>query len=153
MPVTSGIKCANEVVETFLEMRDKRKYRYIMFRIRKGTRLDSVNVGKKGEREKTFIQFIQDIPKDEPRFLLYDFSYTTDTSSQQRERILFIYWCPDNARVQDKALYAATKRGVLEQIQSLNVIEHIELTDPEDINEKNLLFKVKPMREKLNSLS
>lgn len=152
MPVVSGIKCAAEVVEAFLEMRDKRKYRYIMFRIRKG-RSDSVNVGKKGARDQTFQQFMKDIPKDEPRFLLYDFSYTTEPSLEQRERILFIFWCPVNARVGDKATYAATKRTVLEQFQRINVISHVELTDPEEITEDKLLFKVTPMREKLNSLS
>lgn len=152
MPVSSGIKCAAEVVESFLEMRDKRKYRYILYRIRKGTRTDSVNVAKCGTRDDTFLQFLQDLPKDEPRFVLYDFSYTTEPSLQQRERILFIFWCPEKARVQDKATYAATKQSVLNEFQRINVINHIELTETEEITEDKLIFKVTPMREKLNSL-
>lgn len=150
MPV-SGIKCDKEVVESLQEMRIHRKHRYVIFKIRKGSRGFSVNFSKKGKRDSTFADFLRDVPKEEPRFIVYNFTYMTKARGQ-RDRIMFIFWSPDKSRVEDKVQYSATKATILKEVNKIMAMKHIELTDWDDLSEDELIKFGQPLREKDNSL-
>lgn len=61
----TGITPAPECAEEFNALRMKRTYRYLIFAANE----DKTNfvITNKGEREKTFDDFKEDMPKDEPR--------------------------------------------------------------------------------------
>ena len=149
---TSGITCDKEVTEILLDLRDKRKSRYVFFKIRRSGRgLLSISLNKKSKRDATFNDFLQEVPKDEPRYIVYDFSYTTN-GGEKRDRLLFIFWSPEKARMEDKVSYSSTKSNILKEIQKLCAIRHVELTDFDELNENKLIEFGKPLRERANSL-
>ena len=151
MPTVSGIKCDKEVTETLKEMKDQRKYRYIMYKIRRGAKGQSIHFSKKGKRDATFLDFLRDVPKEEPRYIIYNFTYMTK-EWEQRDRIMFIFWSPDKSRVEDKVQYSSTKTTILKEVNSVLEMKHIELTDLDELKEADLIKFGQPLREKENSL-
>jgi len=151
MPI-SGIPCDKEVAEILLDLRDKRKCRYVFFKIRRSGRgILSISFNKKSKRDATFNDFLREVPKDEPRYIVYDFSYTTN-EGEKRDRLLFIFWSPDRARTEDKVSYSSTKSSILKEIHKVCAIRHVELTDFDELNESKLIEFGKPLREKTNSI-
>ena len=150
MPV-SGIECDKEVTESLKEMKEHRKHRYIIYKIRRGTKSYSINISKKGKRDCTFMDFLRDVPKEEPRYIVYNFTYMTK-EWEQRDRIMFIFWSPDKSRIEDKVQYSATKSAVLKEINKVLTMKHVELTDLDELKERELIKFGQPLREKENSL-
>ena len=149
MPIT-GIKCDKEVIESLLEMRDKRNYRFIIYKIRRGGK-GCINFCRKGKRESDFLDFLRDVPKDEPRYIVYDFSYITE-NWEKRDRLLFIFWSPEKARKENKVTYSGTKSTILKELDKVFAMKKVELTEYEELNENELIGFGQPLREKKNSL-
>ena len=61
----TGIAPAPECAEEFNALRMKRTYRYLIFAVNE----DKTHfvIASKGEREKTFDEFKEEMPKDQPR--------------------------------------------------------------------------------------
>ncbi|XP_066933902.1 uncharacterized protein [Clytia hemisphaerica] len=150
MPI-SGIKCDKEVVDSLLELRDHRKHRFIFYKIRRNGKGVSVNFCRKGKRDATFADFLREVPKEEPRYIIYDFTYMTK-EWEKRDRILFIFWSPDRARCEDKVQYTSTKSAILKEVQKVFAMKHIEVTDFNELKENDLIEYGQPLRERENSL-
>lgn len=148
MSVSSGIKCDKEVVEAFSKLRHK-KLRYVTYRIRSGPKSKLIAQDKIGERDSTFTDFLKDLPKNVPRYCVFDFSYLTGVGQEHRDRMMFIYWCPfSSASLETKTLYSASKPAILSTLKSSQELLDIEITDLEDLNEEFLTGLVTPYREK-----
>lgn len=73
----------------FLELKAKRAYRYIVFKIEEKQK--QVIVEKLGEPAQSYEDFTACMPADECRYAVYDFDFLTE-ESVPKSRIFFIAW-------------------------------------------------------------
>lgn len=71
----------------FLELKAKRNYRFIIFRIDG----QQVVVEKLGSPEENYDDFSNSLPANECRYAVYDFDFTT-AENCQKSKIFFIAW-------------------------------------------------------------
>lgn len=73
----------------FLELKAKRIYRFIVFRIEE--KIQQVMVEKLGQPHESYDDFTASLPANECRYAVYDFDFTTN-ENVQKSKIFFISW-------------------------------------------------------------
>ncbi|KAK2998143.1 hypothetical protein RJ639_026596 [Escallonia herrerae] len=124
-----GMIVNDEYKLKFLELKAKRNYRFIVFRIEE--KIQEVTVEKVGQPEESYDDFASSLPADECRHAVYDFDFTTDENCQ-KSKIFFIAWSPDTSRVRSKMLYASTKDRIKRELDGIQV--ELQATDPSEMS-------------------
>ena len=73
----------------FLELKAKRTYRFIVYKI--DEKLKQVIVEKVGEPTQSYEEFTVNLPADECRYAIYDYDFVT-AENCQKSKIFFIAW-------------------------------------------------------------
>lgn len=73
----------------FMELKAKRNYRYIVFKIDDG--LQKIVVEKMGEQGETHLDLDNSLPADDCRYAVFDYDFTTDENCR-KSKIFFIAW-------------------------------------------------------------
>ncbi|KAI3862437.1 hypothetical protein MKW98_018152 [Papaver atlanticum] len=126
---SSGFKVHDDCKLRFLELKAKRTYRFIVFKIEE--KLKQVVVEKLGETEKTYEDFTASLPDNECRYCVFDFDFVT-AENCQKSRIFFIAWSPDTSRVRNKMIYASTKDSFKRELDGIQV--ELQATDPTEMD-------------------
>ncbi|ONK61929.1 uncharacterized protein A4U43_C08F35020 [Asparagus officinalis] len=124
----SGMAVNDECKLKFLELKAKRTYRFIVFKI--DEKLKQVMVEKVGEPVATYEDFTAALPDDECRYAVYDFDFVTEENCQ-KSKIFFIAWSPDTSRVRSKMLYASSKDRFKRELDGIQV--ELQATDPTEM--------------------
>lgn len=111
----------------FLELKAKRNYRFIIFRIEG----QQVVVDKLGSPEETYEDFAASLPPNECRYAVYDFDFITDENCQ-KSKIFFIAWSPDTSKVRMKMVYASSKDRFKRELDGIQV--ELQATDPSEMS-------------------
>lgn len=85
----SGMAVHDDCKLKFLELKTKRTYRYIVYKIEEKQK--QVIVEKLGEPGQSYEDFTACLPADECRYAVYDFDFLTK-ENVQKSRIFFIAW-------------------------------------------------------------
>jgi len=112
----------------FLELKAKRTYRSIIFKIEEKQK--EVVVEKLGDPSQSYEDFAASIPADECRYAVYDFDFVT-VENCQKSKIIFIAWSPDTARVRSKMIYASSKDRFKRELDGIQV--ELQATDPTEM--------------------
>jgi cofilin len=83
----SGMAVEDDCKLRFLELKAKRSYRFIVFKIEQ----QQVMVEKLGEPNESYEDFAASLPANECRYAVYDYDFTT-TENFQRSKIFFVAW-------------------------------------------------------------
>ncbi|THU45564.1 hypothetical protein C4D60_Mb02t19320 [Musa balbisiana] len=113
----------------FLDLKAKRNYRFIVFKI--DEKIQQVTVEKLGQPDETYDDFTASLPADECRYAVFDFDFVTDEHCQ-KSKIFFISWVPDIARVRSKMLYASSKDRFKRELDGIQV--ELQATDPSEMS-------------------
>ncbi|XP_023528601.1 actin-depolymerizing factor 1-like isoform X1 [Cucurbita pepo subsp. pepo] len=124
----SGIAVNDDCKLKFLELKAKRTYRFIVFKIEEKQK--QVVVEKVGEPTQSYEDFAASLPADECRYAIYDFDFVTEENCQ-KSRIFFIAWSPDNSRVRSKMIYASSKDRFKRELDGFQV--ELQATDPTEM--------------------
>lgn len=73
----------------FMELKRKKTYRYIIFRI--DEKVQQVVVEKAGGPSESYDDFTAALPEHDCRYGVYDFDFTTEDNCQ-KSKIFFIAW-------------------------------------------------------------
>ncbi|KAF5457833.1 hypothetical protein F2P56_021910 [Juglans regia] len=111
----------------FLELKSKRNYRFIIFKIENQT----VVVEKLGNPDETYEDFAESLPADECRYAVFDFDFIT-AENCQKSKIFFIAWSPDTSRVRSKMVYASSKDRFKRELDGIQV--ELQATDPSEMS-------------------
>ncbi|CAM8935046.1 unnamed protein product [Rhodiola kirilowii] len=111
----------------FVELKNKRIYRFIIFKIQD----QQVVVEKLGSPEETYEDFANSLPADECRYAVFDFDFITDEHCQ-KSKIFFIAWSPDTSRVRSKMVYASSKDRFKRELDGIQV--ELQATDPSEMS-------------------
>ncbi|XP_021844303.1 actin-depolymerizing factor 7 isoform X1 [Spinacia oleracea] len=123
----SGMAVDDECKLKFHELKAKRSYRFITFRIDG----QQVVVDKYGSPEESYEDFTNSLPADECRYAVFDFDFTTDENCQ-KSKIFFIAWSPDTSRVRMKMVYASSKDRFKRELDGIQV--ELQATDPSEMS-------------------
>jgi len=124
----SGMAVHDECISKFLELKAKRTYRFVVFKIEEEQK--QVIVEKVGEPAQSYEDFTASLPADECRYAVYDFDFVT-VENCQKSRIFFIAWSPDTARVRSKMIYASTKDTFKRSLDGIQI--ELQATDPTEM--------------------
>lgn len=83
----TGTAVQDECKLKFLELKAKRNYRFIIFKIDG----QEVVVEKLGSPEESYDDFASSLPPDECRYAVFDFDFITNENCQ-KSKIFFIAW-------------------------------------------------------------
>ena len=133
--MVSGITCKEEHIILYNELKIEKKHRYVVLGLNdKRDELVLVHVGK---REETLKDLEEHLPKDNCRFVAYDFEYKTfENPPRDTTKLLLICWAPDNAPIKVKVPFTSTKSelkssftGIQKDIQAsdYSILDHEEL--------------------------
>ncbi|KMT17537.1 hypothetical protein BVRB_2g037390 [Beta vulgaris subsp. vulgaris] len=125
----SGMAVDDQCKLKFLELKTKRTYRFIIFKIEEKQK--QVIVEKVGEPSESYEDFTASIPADECRYAVYDFDFVT-AENCQKSRIFFIAWAPDTAKVRSKMIYASSKDRFKRELDGIQV--ELQATDPTEMD-------------------
>ncbi|XP_052186755.1 actin-depolymerizing factor 7-like isoform X1 [Diospyros lotus] len=123
----SGMAVQDDCKLKFLELKAKRNYRYIIFRIEG----QQVVVDKLGSPADSYGDFTNSLPADECRYAVFDFDFTTDENCQ-KSKIFFIAWSPDTSKVRMKMVYASSKDRFKRELDGIQV--ELQATDPSEMS-------------------
>ncbi|XP_049369467.1 actin-depolymerizing factor 7 [Solanum verrucosum] len=123
----SGMAVHDECKLKFLELKAKRIYRFIIFKID----AQQVVVEKLGNPEETYEDFTNALPADECRYAVFDFDFVTNENCQ-KSKIFFIAWSPDTSKVRMKMVYASSKDRFKREIDGIQV--ELQATDPSEMS-------------------
>ncbi|XP_030474355.2 actin-depolymerizing factor [Syzygium oleosum] len=126
---SSGMAVDDECKLKFLELKAKRIYRFIVFKIVE--KIQQVTIEKLGSPDETYDDFTASLPADECRYAVFDFDFTTDENCQ-KSKIFFIAWSPDTSRVRSKMLYASSKDRFKRELDGIQV--ELQATDPSEMS-------------------
>jgi cofilin len=133
--VGSGIGVSDACATEFKDLKTGKQSRFLVFAINN----DVVEVAFKGPRTATYDDFLSKVGKDTPCYAVYDFEF--DVDGGKRDKLLFISWIPDIAKVRPKMIYASTKESVKAKIGD-GLLE-IQATDASEISYEAVLAKAK----------
>ncbi|XP_022967999.1 uncharacterized protein LOC111467373 [Cucurbita maxima] len=123
----SGMVVRDECKLKFLELKTKRNYRFIIFKIEN----QEVVVEKLGSPTETYDDFTAAIPPNECRYAVFDFDFTTDENCQ-KSKIFFIAWSPDTSIVRNKMVYASSKDRFKRELDGIQV--ELQATDASEMS-------------------
>ena len=132
----TAIKVHDDCMPVWNDIKIGHKYRYVIFNFSKD--LQYVVVEKTAPPEKTYDDFLDDLPPRDVRYAVYDYDYSMDDGTS-RNKLLFIVWAPDVAPVRRKMLIASTKVSVKNALSGVAL--EIQATDDSEIAESAILEK------------
>nr|XP_016460006.1 PREDICTED: actin-depolymerizing factor 7-like [Nicotiana tabacum]AAL91666.1 pollen specific actin-depolymerizing factor 1 [Nicotiana tabacum] len=123
----SGMAVQDECKLKFLELKTKRNYRFIIFKIDG----QEVVVEKLGSPEESYEDFANSLPADECRYAVFDLDFITNENCQ-KSKIFFIAWSPETSRVRMKMVYASSKDRFKRELDGIQV--ELQATDPSEMS-------------------
>ncbi|KAI4340880.1 hypothetical protein MLD38_025675 [Melastoma candidum] len=123
----SGMAVNDECKLKFLELKAKRIYRFIVFRIQD----QQVVIDKVGGHGESYDDFTASLPANECRYAVFDFDFITDENCQ-KSKIFFIAWSPDTAKIRSKMVYASSKDRFKRELDGIQV--ELQATDPSEMS-------------------
>ncbi|XP_039055279.1 actin-depolymerizing factor 2-like [Hibiscus syriacus] len=125
----SGMAVHDDCKLKFLELKAKRTYRFIVYKIEEKQK--EVIVEKLGDPSKNYDDFTGSLPANECRYAVYDFEFLTP-EGVPKSRIFFIAWSPDSSRVRNKMIYASSKDRFKRELDGIQV--ELQATDPSEMD-------------------
>ncbi|PIN07283.1 Actin depolymerizing factor [Handroanthus impetiginosus] len=124
-----GIVAADDSKNMFLELKRKRLYRYVIFKI--DEKKNEVLVEKTGGPAETYNDFAESLPDNDCRYAVYDFDFVTSDNCQ-KSKMFFIAWAPAISQIRAKMLYATSKESFKRELDGVHY--DIQATDPTEMD-------------------
>ena len=87
----SGIRVRDEVVTEFNTMKLRHSFRYIQMKISDDEKW--IEIEKVSPTDSTtYAEFVEQLPRKDCRYVIYDFPYETESSGQQEKLVFFLWW-------------------------------------------------------------
>ncbi|XP_060074584.1 cofilin-4-like [Ylistrum balloti] len=145
--MASGVKMNDKCVETFNKLKKNHTLQYCLFKL-SGDGFKEVIVEKEKtidceDKKKFFENFVRCIKEDYSEKCLYgavDFAGRKDKEGKTIEKVIFISWVPNDAKMKEKMVHAATLNAVT---QTLSVSDALQLFDKEELDEMCICEKMK----------
>jgi cofilin len=96
-------------------------------------------IEKQGSIDKTYDDFVADLPEDDCRYGLIDLEFETD-DGRPTSKLVFISWNPDTASIRPKMLYSGSKEAIKSALMGVGI--HINATDHSELDLETSILPV-----------
>ncbi|KAN0079950.1 hypothetical protein V8E55_009516 [Tylopilus felleus] len=138
--MSSGVPASDECVTVFQDLKLRKKSKYIIYNLNQG--LTEIVV-QKASKEGDFETFVADLPASECRWAVYDFEYDVG-SEGKRNKICFISWSPDDAKVRQKMVFASSREALKRKLDGIAI--EIQGTSFDEVTYETILAKANRSR-------
>ncbi|CAM9933939.1 unnamed protein product [Ectocarpus sp. 8 AP-2014] len=97
--------------------------RYFIYKIENDA---EIIVDTFGDKTKTYDDFTACLPPNECRYGVFDLDFTT-RDGREANKLIFISWSPDTAKIKNKMVYAASKEAIKSALMGIGI--HLQATD------------------------
>jgi cofilin len=127
---STGVIVDDLVATTFnaFKLQQGEKLRYYIYKIEDKK---TIVIEKKGARDRTYDDFVADLPENDCRYGLIDLEFKTD-DGRPTAKLVFITWNPDTANVRSKMLYSGSKEALKTALNGVGI--HINATDQAELD-------------------
>jgi len=136
--MASGIQVSQECIDTFNDIKLSHKFRYVIYK--RNADNTEVVIEKTAPPSSTYSDFCNDLPSNECRYGIFDLEYSKSEADGVRQKILFVVWAPDTAKIKDKMLTASSKDAVKKPLVGIST--EIQATDASEIDYDLVVEKV-----------
>ncbi|RDB17950.1 Cofilin [Hypsizygus marmoreus] len=133
--MASGVGVSEQCLITYQELKLKKSYKYIIFTLNKD---NTEVIVEKTSTSQNYDDFIADLPEAECRYAVYDFEFEKEGGGR-RNKITFIAWAPDDAKIKQKMLFASSKDALRRSLVGIAV--EIQGTDFSEVAHESILDK------------
>jgi hypothetical protein len=126
--MASGATVSQECIRVYNDLKLSKKYRYLIYGMSAGNKEIVVLAAGAAQDWDTFLD---ELPANEPRYVVYDFQYELASGDGMRNKLAFIAWSPDTAGVQQKMIYAASKEGLKRSLTGIGI--EVQANDSDDV--------------------
>lgn len=107
-----------DCVKEFNLMKIRHDKRYIIFVISDdGKRVTIEKIGKKQETYADFRNAV--LQSDGPRYAVVDYEFKKAETGQIQGKLIFVFYCPEDSKVKQKMLYAASKETLVKPLNGI----------------------------------
>jgi hypothetical protein len=136
--MSSGVRVHQDVVDKFQDLKLRHCYRYISFHL--NPEMTEIQVEKCADKSASYDEFLNDMKRardnGECRYAVYDAEYLTD-NGQQRNKLVFILWSPEDAKLKQKMVYTSSKDAIKKKVDG--IAKEIQATDNDEISWEHIL--------------
>ena len=136
--MASGVQVNDEVVEAYNALKLGHKNKYMIARLNNDN--TEIIVHKQASPNATYEEFVADLPANECRYAVYDFDFDAGSGEGQRNKILFVVWAPDSAKIREKMLYASSKDALRKKLVGFGA--EVQATDYSEISKETINERV-----------
>ena len=136
LTMSSGVGVDDSCLTAYDELKLKHLHKFIIYALSPDNK--KIIVEQTAPASSSYDDFLNALPQDDCRYAVYDFEYTKDGG--QRNKICFVAWSPDSAKIKHKMLYASSKDAIRKALVGLAV--EIQGTDHSEVAYDAVLEKV-----------
>jgi cofilin len=115
----SGIKPDEQMIEEFKNVKIARTEKVWVLSINESQ--SRLEVLLKGGKDFEFKNLADQLPSNEPRFVVYDFDYETDEKPPRKtNKLIFVFWCPLTSGATKRFKYSSS---ISEVVSTLGAIQ------------------------------
>ncbi|GAQ84988.1 Actin depolymerizing factor [Klebsormidium nitens] len=126
---SSGVGVEDDCKLKFLDLKNKRAYPWIIFKVDDAKGI--VVVERLGKADEDYEVLRAALPENDCRYLVYDYNFVTEDNCQ-KSKIFFIAWSPDTSPVRRKMIYATSKDRFRRELDGVQL--EIQATDQTEID-------------------
>jgi cofilin len=139
----SGISVSADAVNLYYLVRAKSTYKWALWKIDEaGT---TVVIDAVGEPDSTYQDFLNALPESDCRYGMFDYKLHTP-DGQVLDKLVFLNWAPDTARIKAKMMYASTKDFFKGHLDGLST--EFQASDLDEIAEQDIADAVAALKRK-----
>lgn len=134
----SGISVSEDAVNMYYYLKAKSQYRWATWRINSDG--NEVVIADVGGKDSSYQDLLSVMPSSDCRYAVYDHQFT-NSEGCIFNKLVFINWAPDAARIKAKMMYASTKDFFKGFLDGLSV--ELQGSDLADITEQDVAEAVR----------
>jgi len=133
--MASGVTVNQICLDAFQALKAQRANKYIVFQLNDDR---TEVVVSKTSTSCVYNEFLRDLPEDDCRWAVYDLEFEK-TGAGVRNKICFVSWSPDSAKIKSKMVYASSRDALRRAL--IGVAVDIQAADYDEASFEALLDK------------
>lgn len=134
----SGIAVNEDAVNLYYYMKAKSVYRWALWKLNDDG--NEVVIAGAGNKDSPLSELLDSLPSNDCRYGVYDYQFV-NSDGCVFNKLIFVNWAPDVARIKAKMMYASTKDFFKGYLDGLSI--ELQANDLDDITEDAICDAVK----------
>jgi len=148
MAADCAVWCDQFFMGAYDEMIKKHAHKYIVIKISGKPKMCCLD--KTGPADASFLEFLSAVPRDDPRFIIYNVDFRKPDGAYC-DKLLLVCWSPEDAPIRLKMHYTSAKKNFMKVLEKFGAdIRSCEVCDWEDLTEEYFEEMVTRFKKKVD---